>query len=142
MNYEKIFKKIEHDQKCKPTCMIGPTGPRGLPGPIGLKGEIGPTGPRGIQGEQGLDGTSVNIMGSYDTYEELLNNHQQGTIGESYLVDGDLYVWSDNEKKWVDVGNIKGPKGDIGPIGPAGPNLLRAAYIVTFNDGTKPEDCR
>lgn len=32
MNYEKIFKKIEHDQKCKPTCI---TGPRGLTGPTG-----------------------------------------------------------------------------------------------------------
>lgn len=78
-------------------------------------------------------------MGSYDTYDELINNHQEGKIGESYLVGKDLYVWSDNEKKWVDAGEIKGPKGDMGPTGPAGPNIIRAAYIVTFNDGTNPD---
>lgn len=135
MNYDKIMKKIEHDQKCKPTCVFGPTGPRGLPGPVGLQGEAGPRGPQGEQGIPGRDGTSVNIFGSYNTYDDLINEHPVGKIGESYLINGDLYVWSENEQKWVDVGDVKGPKGDIGPAGPAGPNQIRAAYIVTFNDG-------
>lgn len=129
MNYDKIFKKIEHDQKCKPKCVFGPPGPRGLPGP---KGDIGPAGPKGEQGIKGKDGTSVNILGSYDQYDDLIKEHPIGKIGDSYLIDGDLYVWSENEQKWVNVGQIKGPKGDIGPVGPS---QIRTAYIVKFNDG-------
>lgn len=48
VNYEKIFKKIEHDKKCVSNCcfgIIGPTGPTGPTGPS--TGATGPTGPTG-----------------------------------------------------------------------------------------------
>ena len=120
---------------------IGPTGPQGVAGPQGIPGEaglIGPTGPQGIQGLQGIigptgpmgptgdlgptgpAGTSVTIMGSYDDISDLLDEHPTGSMGDGYLVDNDLYVWSDNENKWVDVGTIKGPEGNVGPTGPQG----------------------
>ncbi len=120
---------------------IGPTGPQGVAGPQGIPGEvglIGPTGPQGIQGLQGIigptgpmgptgdlgptgpAGTSVTIMGSYDDISDLLDEHPTGSMGDGYLVDNDLYVWSDNENKWVDVGTIKGPVGNVGPTGPQG----------------------
>lgn len=114
-NYDKILKKIEEDQKCKPTCIIGPTGPRG---------EIGPTGPMG---------SSIYISGTYDTYQDLINEHPIGKDNESYLVNGDLYVWSDNENKWTNIGRITGP---TGPKGEDGLTLIKTAYIVTFNNGT------
>ena len=52
------------------------------------------------------------------------------------MVDGDLYVWSDTENKWVNVGKVQGPKGDKGDKGDSGPESIRAAYLVTFNNGT------
>lgn len=151
IDYNKILKKIEQDQKCKPTCLIGPTGPRG---------DIGPTGPTGEPG------TSISIMGSYNTYDDFIQKHPTGHDGDSYLVNGDIYIWSDNDKAWEDAGKIQGPtgpkgeqglqgpkgdagpqgiqgpkgdKGDVGPTGPIGPSLLRSAYLVTFNDGTKAD---
>lgn len=150
-SYSKVLEKIKHDQKCKPSCCIGPTGPRGMVGPIG---EIGPTGPTGPKGENGEEGSCVTISGSYDTYEDLIKEHPVGAAGEGYLVGNDLYVWSDNEEIWKNVGTIIGPQGPqgpqgapgeqgeqgqmgpTGPMGPDGPSLLRTAYLVTYNDGT------
>lgn len=40
------------------------------------------------------DGTGVTILGSYKTEEELNREHPTGNVGESYLVDGNLYVWT------------------------------------------------
>lgn len=103
---------------------IGPTGPQGVKGDAG---EIGPTGPQGAKGNDGATGptgpagTSVTILGSFDTLEELEKEHETGSKGDSYLVDTNLYVWSDEDQKWVDVGVIKGPQGNQGNIGPTGP---------------------
>lgn len=113
-NYQKALAKVEKAQKeykCQNCCLpfINPNNI--LVGPRGPQGEMGPTGP---------SGTSVTIMGSYNTLNELLQEHPTGNFGDSYLVDGDLYVWSNNGGSWVNVGNIKGPKGDIGPMGPQG----------------------
>lgn len=126
--------------------------PRGITGPVG---PMGPTGPAG---------TSVTILGSYDRVDELQTAHPTGSSGQSYLVEGDLYVWSDTEGDWIDVGEIRGPKGEpgeegptgpagpkgdqgvpgiqgeegptgpAGPIGPAGPQEIGAVYIVAFNN--------
>jgi len=43
-----------------------------------------------------------------------------GEPGDAYLINGDLYVWSDTTNDWTNVGTIKGPKGDTGPQGPQG----------------------
>ncbi len=145
-NYKKALEKITKAQKefkcfncCYPlinqTNLIGPTGPQG---PTGPEGKIGPTGPQGVQGVQGIQGlpgpqgmqgeigptgpsgTSVTIMGSYANLDELLKEHSTGNLGDSYLVGSDLYVWSNNGGKWVNVGKIRGPQGEIGPTGPIG----------------------
>lgn len=119
INYDKILKKIEQDQKCKPSCVIGPTGPRGiqgLPGPIGMTGDIGPIGPKGEKGDRGDDGTSIDIMGTYQNLDDLLREHTLGNIGDGYLVNGDLYIWSDNDQNWVNAGPVRGPKGDVAPL--------------------------
>lgn len=128
-NYEKALKKIKQDQKCRPSLIVGPTGPKGMQGPPGPQGIQGEAGPQGIQGVTGPAGTSVSILGSYDTYDDLIKNHPVGNENDSYLVDGDLYVWSDNNS-WTNVGRIQGP------TGPAGLGLIRTAYLVTFNDST------
>lgn len=125
-----------------------------IPGNCFISGPTGPTGPRG---------NGINILGSYDTYEDLIRNHPTGSIDDAYIVNGDLYTWSDEEKKWIDTGRVQGPKGDKGDKGDQGeqgpkgekgnpgdkgdkgdkgdpgPNTVRAAYLVTFND-SKPKE--
>lgn len=112
----------------------GPQGERGLQGEIGpqgiqgAQGEVGPTGPEGKMGPQGLpgaDGTSVTILGSFASEEELRREHATGSPGQSYLVGENLYVWSAENDDWTNVGQIKGPKGDIGPTGEMGPQGLQ-----------------
>lgn len=75
-------------------------------------------GAKGEQGQRGEDGTSVTILGHYDTEAELIAEHPTGSPGDAYLVGGDLYVWNGNA--WEDVGSIQGPQGEQGIQGPKG----------------------
>ncbi|MFN5207960.1 MAG: hypothetical protein ACK5D8_00585, partial [Bacteroidota bacterium] len=93
----------------------GPQGPQGLAGATGPQGPIGLTGP---QGPQGAQGTGVTILGSFSNVNQL---PVSGSPGDSYLVNGDLYVWSTNTSSWSNVGNIQGPAGTPGATGPQGP---------------------
>ena len=102
----------------------GDKGDQGIQGPEGPQGKIGEQGPQGVQGpkgEDGKDGTGVNILGSFNTVEELLAAHPTGNIGDSYIVNGKLYVWNEENQTWTNVGNIQGPKGETGEQGPVGP---------------------
>ena len=99
----------------------GATGEKGGTGAKGDTGDTGPagnTGPAGATGDTGATGVGTTIKGSYNTYQELINAHPTGNDGDSYLVNGFLYVWLDNA--WENVGNIKGDKGDTGDTGPQG----------------------
>lgn len=89
--------------------------------PKGEKGDKGEQGAIGPQGPAGEDGKGVTILGSYNTEEELREAHPTGSIGDSYLVEGDLYVWSETEADWKNVGNIEGPPGPQGPQGETAP---------------------
>lgn len=53
-SYDKAFEKIKKDQRCKPTCCIGPTGPTGPSG--------GPTGPTGATGPTGNNSNSTTCF--------------------------------------------------------------------------------
>ncbi len=132
--YDKALLKIKNDEKCKQNmnfCAYGPTGP------------TGPTGPSG----QGLF-----VKDYFDSYDDFILKHPSGNEGDAYLIGDDLYVWSSNDNAWKNTGLIAGPtgpKGDIGPKGDtgpkgdkgdAGPTFVRTAYLVTFNDGTYPND--
>lgn len=108
----------------------GPAGERGPAGPQGAKGDKGDTGPQGPAGANGKDGTGVTILGSYASEEALNTAHPTGNIGDAYLIDGDLYVWSATNAAWGNVGRLqgeqgpkgeKGDKGDTGATGPQGP---------------------
>lgn len=90
---------------------------------LGIQGIVGPTGPRGIPG------TNINIKGVYASLEELKQKHPQGTDGDTYVINGDLYYWDVEHNDWVNAGHIGGPigptgpkgeQGEIGPIGPQG----------------------
>lgn len=99
-------------------------GPRGFSGCPGKTGERGPRGIQGITGPQGLrgdDGLVLTLLDTYNSYSDLKANHPTGQVGDMYLVDGDTYVWSENEQDWINAGQIKGARGDIGPTGATGP---------------------
>ena len=128
----------------------GPQGERGPKGDPGAKGEQGPKGDPGTKGEQGPkgdaftysdfteeqleglkgpqgergpkgeDGTGVTILGSYNSLEELESAQPTGNLGDSYLVDGYLYVWDEINSNWKNVGKIQGPQGEQGPKGDPG----------------------
>ena len=111
---------------------IGPTGATGLQGRDGAKGEKGDTGDTGPKGDRGLQGFagptgptgerggSVNIKGEFNSETELIANVPNPVVGDGYLVGGNLYVWIENDKRWKNLGNIKGPKGDKGDRGEQG----------------------
>jgi hypothetical protein len=107
-------------------------------GPTGPTGSTGPLGPTGPQGEQGIAGIGVTILGSYSTVEELEAAHPTGSVGDGYLVGGDLYVWDDTNEEWDNVGNIQGPTGPTGPsvTGPTGPSGVISVTGPITNSGT------
>ena len=75
-------------------------------------GSTSESAPTCISGAKGDAGTSVTILGSYATLADLEAAHPTGSAGDSYLVDGYLYVW--NGSAWQNVGQIKGDQGDTG----------------------------
>ena len=96
-----------------PTCISGATGP---------------------QGPQGKDGTGVTILGSFDTEAELKAAHPTGNIGDAYLINGNLYVWGEDNGAWNNVGNIQGPQGEQGIQGPKGENGLHSYTHIAYSD--------
>lgn len=111
---------------------------RGLANPptVNIKGPKGETGAQGPQGEKGEDGTGVTILGSFETAEALRAEHPAGAVGDSYLVAGHLYVWSQSDSDWVDVGNIQGPQGEKGETGDPGKDGAQGAAGAPGQDGT------
>ena len=71
----------------------------------------------GIAGPTGPQGTSLNILGSVATVDDL---PVSGDPNDAYIVqdDGELYVWDGTS--WVSVGQIVGPQGPTGAQGPQG----------------------
>ena len=64
----------------------------------------------GLNGEDGEDGTSVKILGTYETEEELNQAHpDNNNNGDGYIINGDLFVWDGD--KFTNVGQIKGADG-------------------------------
>lgn len=103
-----------------PRGATGPQGPRGEQGIKGDKGDTGDRGPKGDKGEPGKDGTGINVLGSFNTVDELETAYPIGIAGDAYLINGDLYVWSSTEVEWVNAGNIQGPQGLKGEKGDKG----------------------
>lgn len=62
---------------------------------------------------KGEDGTSVKILGELSSTDEL---PPTATLGDSYLIKGDLWVWTENSGigQWINAGRIQGPAGADG----------------------------
>lgn len=91
-----------------------------------------------ITGTYGVDGTSVTILGSYNTLAELQAAHPTGSLGDAYMVSGDLYVW--NGSAWENVGQIQGPEGPQGPQGERGDTGPAGATGATGPAGPAGDD--
>lgn len=81
-----------------------------------------------IIGPRGPKGEGINIIDYYKSEDELLDRHPVGKTGDAYLVNSNIFVWSENDGIWKDAGSIKGEKGDkgdkgdTGEVGPKGEN--------------------
>ena len=85
-----------------------------------------------IKGEDGNDGTSVKIIGSATTAGELPIPYT-GSIGDGYLVNGDLYVWDGDS--WEPVGKIQGPAGETAYV-----HIKYATIMYVEGDESQWED--
>lgn len=108
---------------------------------VDLKGERGERGETGPQGERGSDGTGLTIKGTYNTTEELEAAHPTGIAGDGYLIDGALFVWSDEDDRWVNVGQVQGPAGEKGDTGAEGaPGADGTSPVITVEENSDGYD--
>lgn len=143
----------------------GPTGPTGPQGPEGPRGPTGPTGPQGvsitgvtktsstglidtytiefsdgnIQTFQISNGTGLNIVGSYNSLEDLEKAHPTGISGELFIIEGTLYAWDSVNNMWKSTGNIQGEPGKtytpkIGTITTVDPDEQATVSIEIVED--------
>lgn len=106
---------------------LGPTGPTGPQGTIGV---TGPTGP---------EGSGISILGTYTSLAFLEADNPVGNIGDGYLVQGDLYIWSDLNQEWALAGPIQGPTGPTGVQGTTGPTGASITGPTGATGATGPE---
>ncbi len=69
---------------------------------------------RGANGQNGADGAGLQILGNYDSMQELIQDHPTGSAGDAYMVGTDLVVWNTQTSSWQNVGRIQGPSGSDG----------------------------
>ena len=112
---------------------------------LGICGIVGPTGPRG------MPGTNINIKGSFNSVEELERTYPQGKMGDTYLINGYLYYWNEDSMSWENAGHIGGPTGPTGPkgdmgiqglqgmVGPTGPQGIQGMQGPKGDAGPKGE---
>jgi len=103
-------------------------GPTGATGAIGPQGIVGPTGPQG---------SGVQVLGTYATVQLLEADNPVGNIGDSYIVQNNLYVWSDLNQEWYNAGPFVGPTGPTGISGVTG--ATGAAGATGPTGATGPE---
>ena len=97
-------------------------------------------------GADGEDGTGVTILGSFDSYEDLYEAWQNGTlpgnnppqVGDAYLVNGDLWVFDGDD--FYNCGQIQGPPGEKVYVHIKYANYLdsNGNGVFTSNNGETP----
>jgi hypothetical protein len=108
------YKKIEDARKVVEGLISNPEQFNGKDGADGKNGIDGSDGKNGVDGK---DGKSFNIKDVLTSVEELEELKGTAMIGDSYLINGHIYVFSENTKDFKDAGTYKGDKGEKGDIG-------------------------
>ena len=111
------YKKIEDARKVVEGWIENPEQFNGKDGADGENGVDGRDGVDGKNGADGKDGKSFNIKDVLTSVEELEELKETAMIGDSYLINGHIYVFSENTKDFKDGGTYKGDKGDKGDKG-------------------------
>lgn len=89
------------------------------------------------KGEKGEDGTSIKILGRFDTYRELVTQYPDGSdLDGGFLVGPEngpcnYHIWNKRTLKWDSIGPLKGEKGDKGDKGESGEN---GKNLAIFDD--------
>jgi len=91
--------------------------------PTGPTGPVGPSGPQGASGPTGPEGSGIRVLGTYVDVNGLTTDNPVGNIGDGYVVSTNLYIWSDLNQEWVNVGPFAGPTGPLGPTGSQGDSV-------------------
>lgn len=85
--------------------------------------ERGAQGPEGPIGPQGETGRGLDILGVFETVEELSTSVTDPVQGDTYMVGTDanycVYLYNAADG-WVNIGPLQGAKGDTGEQGPQG----------------------
>lgn len=95
------------------------------------------------KGEKGEDGTSIKILGRYDTEEELFVNYPNGVAEDGgFMIGPDggpcvYYIWNKRTLKWESIGSIQGPQGEVGEKGDPGEDGRGLAIKTTFPNYAK-----
>jgi hypothetical protein len=91
----------------------------------------------GINGTNGTNGTSVSILGSFESYEDLADILGSPDLGDGYLIDGDLWVYTGATDTGTPPAENSVYEGflNAGTIqGPAGPApVIQAEVVATLN---------
>ena len=76
--------------------------------------------------KQGTDGTSFNIKGTLESVDDLPTDVE---IGDSYIIEGDLYVFGE-DGEWVNAGKIQGEDGKMSTC-----NIMSNSLTFRSGDG-------
>lgn len=87
----------------------------------------------GVKAE-GKDGTSVTILGSFNSIAEVQANGDNSAKGNGYLVNGNLVVWTGTE--WQDVGTIQGPSGTDGTSATIATSVISGGHRLSITDAS------
>lgn len=96
---------------------------------------------KAYQGMKGNDGTGIQVLGKFDSIEQLPSTAKPG---DAYIVKGLIYVWSANTNSWSDGVPFKGEQGIPGKDGINGETTyFHIKYsddgkTFTANNGTTP----
>ena len=91
------------------------------------------------RGQDGADGTSVTIKGSFSTTDGLATLSVTPTLGDGYIIGGDLYVCINlvtpiNANNFQNVGAIAGNDGNNGTDGTDGTNGINNYIHFAYAD--------
>jgi hypothetical protein len=114
---------------------------------VRLEGEVeyqyvdlqGPEGKQGIQGLKGDPGTSLKILGNYDTLQELQAIYPDGSnLDGGFMVGINYYYWG--LEGWTNAGPLQGPRGEKGEPGADGSDAEVTKENVKTALGYTPAD--
>lgn len=93
---------------------------------------------KALRGKQGVEGAGLNILGEFDSLEELKKNVTSAKPGDAYVVKIDetttkVFIWSAERNDWGDGIDIKGEQGIPGKDGEDG--LTTYIHIKYSDDG-------